>query len=359
MSIIHRNQANGPSISTRKVIGVEKSEYSKKNLTEAQPDHAPMIEEAKIEVPKEVEVEVQQENKRASKRSEFAALERERKSASDQKEALRKAKELSDAIDAKDIDRIAKANGMSVTDYVTFVNRAALGQKTTTTLSPEEAVRKSAQEWQTRTEQELFNLKKEVNETKALNYMNKNIIPHIVKDPDKYEFLIDKDIDEQAYIVYEFMNRHFIETGGINGGEELDPVELLDALEDKYLNEWKETEKMRAEKAAKFKKLKEKQIEPESKPENKMEGISKSIPAAKSVSHPSSDADKLAGMLSGDGVDEDALAKSAPSNLIGGPSRGSAGSVARQPSFQTGGTTPKNSKYSREARLAAMSKSRE
>ena len=59
-----------------------------------------------------------------------------------------------------------------------------------------------------------------------------------------------------------------------------------------------------------------------------------------------------------DSQQADTLAKKAPSNLVAGPSRGNATAIKQTP-VMTGGTTPKSSKYSRESRLAALSKSRE
>ena len=189
------------------------------------------------------------------------------------------------------------------------------------------------------------------------SYINKNILPHIVKDPDKFEFITDKGVDQVADLIYDFMNAHYNSTGGKNGGEELDPVELLTTLEEQYMTKWNEEWQERQTKAAKFKKLQPKTTTTDPSKTPNAEGSPVKTIGAKTSPHPTgkSEAEIFAGINGGE-LDENVLAQSAPSNLVAGASRGSA--PARQvSSFATGGTTPKNSKYSREARLAAMAKS--
>jgi len=345
-NVIHRNESFGPSYANRKVIAVEKSPLLNQSLTEAQPEVKETLTTVKPDAsPEEV---------RSSKRAEFSALEKARQLESSANKKLKDAQELSEAYASGDLERIAKANGKSVSDYVRWINAKAVGTPTEKTLSPQEQIAENAKKWQETIEGKVKELDNEAGLNRKMGYINKNILPHIIKNPDAYEFVMDKDMDKQCDIVYNFMNEHFVESNG----EELDPVELLNALEEKYMLEFKEEEKIRQEKKKKFKKLQEKI---EEKPEVKLDADGKPLatkvsPAGRSVAHPNkSPDDALAISLAGD-VTEDALAEAAPSNLVAGASRGSANS--KRAAVPNIGTTPKGSKFSREVRLAEMAKNR-
>ena len=363
-NIIHRGQAYG-NVSNRKVIGMDKSKYFQPEETEEV-----QLEEPKdrSEASQEVQDKVQEVNSspaspRATKREEFSALEKARKIEMEANKKLKDAENLAQAYQSGDIDRIAKAQGMNTTEYVRWVNAKAIGAPTSKELTPQEQAAQAAQQWKESVDRDRTDTNQFVNSLKKDSYINKNLLPHLIKNPDTYEFIHDKGIDEVCSFIYDFMNEHFNETGGHGKGEELDPVELFNDLESQYMQEWQD----RQEKAKKFKKL-------QSKTNNKLDSAAhpngdpsdpnrpaKTIGAAKSITPPQTEADKMAQMLAG-GSDEDSLAESAPSNLVAGATRGTSGSnssslPAKSPT--SGGTTPKGSKFSREARLAAMRKSAE
>jgi len=343
---MQRSSGQYTTPTARKVLTVEKNPILNRSAEEETPigvEESSVEPETKVEEPK-------------SKRAEFAALEKSRKLEAAANAKLAKATELAAAYESKDLDRIAKANGMSTTDYIRWVNTSALVKPTRADPTPQELIEQNEKAWRENITQEVELTRQERSENKKWGYVNKNILPHLVKDPAKYEFITDKGQDDICSQIYDFMNQHWLETGGKNGGEELNPIDLLDAAEDDLMADWKEKQ----EKASKFKKLQakaaEKTIESVDADGNP---VYKRISPGKSVPHPARTENDLLAQTLG-GVDEDALAQSAPSNLVAGPSRGSAKSVRAATSTALNvGTTPKGSKFSREARLAAMSKGRD
>lgn len=353
-NIIHRHQAQGKSINERKVLAVAKNPLYKPEATEIVESTGEEVKTA--EQTEQVSDKVQQSNQTTAKdqqRQQWSALEKARKLEADAKNKLAKAEQLSAAYQSGDLEAIARANNKSVSDYVRWVNQTAISAPTKKELTPEAQQAIQAKEWREKIDAKVSKLDEEVNVSKKYGYMNKNIIPHLVKDPDKFEFIHDRGLDEVASEVYDFMNQHYTETGGAGVGEELDPIPLLEALEQQYFEEWQAEEKIREEKKAKLKKL---QTKPETTITPSIDAAPKVI-GAKTVAHPSakSEAEILTG-INGAVIDEDALAETAPSNFIAGPTHGTTKRVNGTPGFATGGTTPKGSKFSREARLAAMSK---
>lgn len=350
MPVINRHQSVG-NISNRKTYSMDKASYGESKET-LESERVPNTEVKESEIVAQVQEKVAEanlEDVRATKRAEFSALEKARKLESTAKEKLRKAESIAAAHQSGDLDQIAKAHDMSTTDYVRWVNAKAIGAPTEKTPTPAEQVAANAKKWQEKIDKDVQELKIAKNVNDKMSYINKNILPHLIKSPEEYEFIHDKGIDQVSDIVYDFMNQHFLETG-----EELDPVELIKSLEDQYCEDFRQDLKIKEEKKLKFKKL---STPTETKTESTPTGPAKTIGAARSVSHPTvSEADILSG-INGGAIDEDALAKKAPSNLVAGASRGNAPAI-KQPII-TGGTTPKSSKYSREARLAALAKSRE
>jgi hypothetical protein len=358
-NVIHRTQSVGPSINSRKVVTVDKNPYLQSTISQTPPAESSSTEDkAQAQAVVEQVAKVEDNNstassdQRAKARADFSALEKSRRLEAEAKAKLKKAQEMSDAYESKDLDRIARAHNMSTSDYVRWVNATAIGAPTDKPLSAQEQIARNQQAWQQQVNEKLSHVDKQVNDLNKLTYINKNILPHLIKAPDKYEFIHDKGVDEQCGIIYDFMNQHWLESGKT---EELDPTALLDALEGQYLEEWKETQA----KAAKFKKLQRSEMQKSSEQSpnpNSPSTTAKTVSAPKGTSsNAPSEAELFAGINGAPlGDSEDALAQEAPSNLIAGPSRGSSNNKNEPPRFITGGTTPKNSKFSRKVRLAAM-----
>src|SRR5258708_2843689 len=342
-NIIHRNQSKGLSPTDRKVISVEKR-FPK--VVEEKSEGTDVVEVVK----EEVTPPVKNDDVRATKRAEFSVLEKARKLEADAKEKLKRAEELSAAYDSKDLDRIAKAYNMSTSDYVRWVNAKMIGSPTEKTLTPAEMVQEQARKWQETMENKVKELDYETQFNKKMGYINKNILPHLIKNPEKYE-LLTEDMDASADTVYTFMNQHFIETK-----EELDPVELLDALEGKYLKDWQDEESKRQERKAKIKKLQAQEVLDKKADVVAKPGSGKHISAPKAAEPKLSEEDQLAAALAGGEVDEDVLAKDAPSNLIAGATRGTTAKSTDRRTIPSYGTTPKSSPHSRESPLAPLSK---
>ena len=306
-----------------------------------------------------------------SSKEAWTAIENKRKKEAEAIKVQKKAESIAEAHKTRDINKIAAAHDMSVADYVKFVNEATLGAPSVAKLTPEQEQAKAAIEWKKQQETEIQTLKKEVDSNKVENYIYKNMMPHLTKNAEKYELIMDNDPDEQCYKIYNFMNQHFLDTGGPGVGEELDIVELLDAAEEDLKAQFLEAEaKLQADlKAAVDKKSKYKKFQAMVAPEGKASSapdatkdidmvqdstgrMAKRIAAPKNVSKTETPDDKLAQVLSAEDS-ESALAESAPSNFVAGPATGSTPSNKRGIS-STYGSTPKGSKYSRDARLARL-----
>lgn len=215
-------------------------------------------------------------DKKITTREEFSQLEKARKQVAEANKKAAEAQKLAEAYKSKDINKIAAAMGMTVSEYSLFVNQQVLASPTQPKLTPEQEAKQAALEWKKNIERELQEerLLNKQNAQKliqldAMSYINKNIVPHIVRNQDKFEMLIQTDdLDAVGLQVYEYMNEHYKKTCGPDGkgGEELDPVVLLEALEEAALEDWqaneqaeiekaKEAEKKRLELKAKIKKL--------------------------------------------------------------------------------------------------------
>jgi len=307
-----------------------------------------------------------------SSKEAWTAIENKRKKEAEAVKVQKKAEAIAEAHKTRDISKIAAAHDMSVVDYVKFVNEATLGAPSVSKLTPEQEQAKAAIEWKKQQESEIQTLKKQVDDNKVENYIYKNMMPHLTKNTEKYELIMDNDPDEQCYKIYNFMNQHFLETGGPGVGEELDIVELLDAAEEDLKAQFLESEaklqadlKAAAEKKAKYKKFQSMVKPDEAKASSAPDAtkdvemipdstgrMAKRIAAPKGVSKTETPDDKLAQVLSAEDS-ESALAESAPSNFVAGPATGSTPSNKRGIS-STYGSTPKTSKYSRESRLARL-----
>ena len=329
------NTTNNMNRTERKVISVEKSPLYKQSeqspsvvKEEPAPTTTPTTPTPPTLLIKE-EAPPITTTTRQQKREEFSALEKARRMESSATEKLKKAEQLAKAYADNDIDAIAKLNNMSTTDWVRQINAKLIGTPINDNkASPISNIENNARSWQESMETQMKEVTRIQNENTKFSYINKNILPHLTKDPDKYEFIYDKGVDEVSELVHDFILNHFIETGGKEGGEELDPVELLDALEEKYMIEYKDLQS----KASKFKKL-----------QNSLSPIpTKVLPAEKEVA-PTTDI-----------TDENYLSQNAPSNISGGPSRGTPGKVVKGVMQQNSGFIPTNSPNSREARLKRM-----
>ena len=153
-NIIHRTQSNRTN-NARKVIGVEKASYgqSAEILTAEQPTETTQPAET-VEATTETPIDP-----RTTKRQEFSMLEKARKLDAEAKSKLQKATELEQADASKDLDKIAKANGMSTTDYVRWINAKAVGAPTEKTLSPAEQVAENAKNWQEKMDKDMAEVK--------------------------------------------------------------------------------------------------------------------------------------------------------------------------------------------------------
>lgn len=364
-NVINRHASIGKPINERKVIGVAKNPLYKPQ--DSTPETVPSTGETvkSSEQTAEVAKVVESAPTREQKRQEYSALEKARNLEKKARDEVKQAQELADAYQSKDLNRIAKASGFqSVNDYIRWVNVSALQAPVIKELTPEQAAQASAMKWKEEVDTYIKKDKEDKGNNNKFGYINKNILPHIVKDPDKYEFIMDRGVDDVCDEVYVFMNDHYNETGGPGVGEELDPIPLLEALEEQYMNDWQAEEKAREEKRAKLKKLQSKS--PDTKPTDpnvktvlNSEGQPAKVIGAKTVAHPSakSEAEIFADINGGALGSEDALAETAPSNFVAGPSHGSTPKATRRVGggfSETGGVTPKGSKFSRESRLAQM-----
>lgn len=276
------------SIHDRKVITVEKRKFDQPEVQQTEADGSPIesvgvsqngsqeSENQKDSALKPAQIVVDNANKKITTREEFSQLEKARKQVAEANKKAVQAEKLAEAYKSKDINKIAAAMGMTVSEYSLFVNQQVLASPTLPKLTPEQEAKQAALDWKKNIERELQEerLLNKQNAQKliqldAISYINKNITPHIVRNQEKFEMLIQTDdIDAVGLQVYEYMNEHYKKTCGADGkgGEELDPVVLLEALEEQALEDWqaneqaeiektKEAEKKRLELKAKIKKL--------------------------------------------------------------------------------------------------------
>lgn len=307
---------------------------------------------------------------REQKRQEWSALEKASKLEREAKAKLAKAQTLASAYESKDLEQIAKAHDMSVSDYVRWINQTALSGPTKEKVSPEIQAELEVKRWKEEVDNDREMWKKEMNEAKKAAYINKNILPIIIKSPEKYEFIHDQGVDQVADIVFSFMNEHFTETEQRTGtGEELDIETLLDEMENQYLTNWNEEESAREAKRAKIKKLQsanpslsknDETLKSETLTDGILSATPKMIPAARARQTDIDPVDEE--IMKAAAIDDNnALADRAPSNNT---KKSKANdpvikAIKNSETYEKYGTTPKNSRLSRENRLAAIAAKQE
>jgi hypothetical protein len=151
--------------------------------------------------------------------------EREQKRTEKQVQKQAQAKAL---LSQGDLLGAANALDMSPADLVTLVTNAALQIKPEDqkALSPEE--KKQREEEQFRKERLQFEQEQKDwrYQQIASNYIRDNITPEL-QNKDKYEFIHQNDINQIQSYTYEYMNKHFQETG-----ETLNAKDVLETIEE-------------------------------------------------------------------------------------------------------------------------------
>lgn len=137
----------------------------------------------------------------------------------------------SELLKKQDLVGAAKALGMSPADLATYVDNARLQIPVKTEeLTPEQ--KRAQDEEKFRQERLAFEEEQKAfkYQTIAYNYIKDNIAP-VLADKEKFEFIHKYDAAKVQNYIYEFMNKHFQETG-----EELSPQDVAETIEEQMYN---------------------------------------------------------------------------------------------------------------------------
>jgi hypothetical protein len=134
-----------------------------------------------------------------------------------------------------DLAGAAKALDMSPTDLATYVDNARLAipnKKEEVVLTPEQIRAKEDADW--KAERKAFEQEQAAWKYSRIksDYIKDKIAPALA-DKDKYEFIHKQGADKIQDYIYEYANKHFQETG-----EELNPADLADAIEEQMVESY-------------------------------------------------------------------------------------------------------------------------
>lgn len=188
------------------------------------------VEEPKKETPSKSSSEERQAKWKAEQADKKLARQDQQTKLAADKQALAK-----DMLFRGDLAGAAKALGMTPTDLATYVDNARLqivNKETKEILSPEQMRAKEDADYRQERknfEQDQANFKYHVIKT---GYIKDNIAPAIA-DKDKYEFIHKQGADKIQDYMYEYMNKHFQETG-----EALNAADIADAIEEQMVQSY-------------------------------------------------------------------------------------------------------------------------
>jgi hypothetical protein len=189
--------------------------------------------------------------KRHKRKEDWDMAAKARQMQADATEKLKKAQAYDAAVANFDKDPLALAKilGVSVPELLDKMQRAAFSMPTERVLTPEETYKLKTMQY----EQEMQQIKQQqINMNNQIikdNFVNKRVIPELVKNPDKYEIIhADLGVDQAANFIFNYIAEQYLATG-----KELDPADVCQSFEE----ELEETYRNNATKLKSVKKFKD------------------------------------------------------------------------------------------------------